>query len=145
MVVVLAVPVALAVIAACARPGPEPIRVGAPTPRQAVQQAIASRLGMPVTLEVETAGSHEDWRFLAGRPLTPDGRPIDYARTPLAPDLAESLLDDQFSALVRRDGEAGRGWQVVELSIGATDAPFIDWFERYGLPLDLASGTRETE
>lgn len=145
MVLALTVSLLLAVSVGCARTGPEPTRVGASTPRLAVQQAIASRLGMPVTLEVQTARLHGDWKFLAGRPLTPDGRPINYSRTLFAQDLVEGLFDDQFSALVRRDAQAGGGWQVVELSIGATDAPFIDWFERYGLPLDLASDPREAE
>lgn len=145
MVLALTVSVLLAVTTGCTRPVWEPKRVGAPTSRLAVQQAIASRLGMPVTLDVQTARAHRDWMFLAGRPLTGDGRPIDYTRTPFAPDVTDGLFDDQFSALVRRDAQAGGGWAVVELSLGATDAPFIDWFERYGLPLDLASRADETE
>ena len=131
MVIALAASVLLAVVAGCARTGPESTTVGASTPRLAVQQAMASRLDRPVTLDVRTARSHEDWMFLAGRPLTGDGRPIDYRRTSFAQDLAEGVFDDNFSTLVRHDAQAGRGWQVVELSIGATDAPFIDWFERF--------------
>jgi hypothetical protein len=145
MVRVLAACVLLAVSAGCMRTGPQTTQVGASTPRLAVQQAVASRLDMPVTLDVQTATAYRDWVFLAGRPLAGDGRPIDYTRTPFAPDLADGVFDDQFSALVRHRAAPGAGWGVVELSIGATDAPFVDWFERYGLPLDLASRADETE
>ena len=136
---VLAATVLLFLITGCAMRGSDTVGGGAATPRLAVQEAIASRLGMPVMLDVQLARRHQDWMFLAGRPLSADGRPIDYTRTPYAQDLAEGVFDDNFSALVRRHGQDGRGWQVVELSLGATDAPFIDWLERHGLPLDLAS------
>ena len=126
-------------VTGCSTLGPPPDEKGAPTPQQAVQQAVASRLGIAVMLEVETARSHQDWVFLAGRPLTHDGRPIDYTRTSFAQDVAEGVFDDSFSALVRREARADGEWVVVELSLGATDAPFVGWFERYGLPLDLAS------
>ena len=144
IVLALAVTSLLVLATGCAMPGAEP-RGGAPTARLAVQQAIASRLGMPVMLDVQMARAYEDWMFLAGRPLTEGGRPIDYTRTPFAQDVAEGVFDDNFSALVRRDAQGGRGWQVVELSLGATDAPFIGWFERYSLPLDLASRTENSE
>ena len=126
-------------VTGCSTLGPRTDDKGAQTPQQAVQQAIAARLGIAVMLDVETARSHQDWMFLAGRPLTEDGRPIDYTRTSFAQDVAEGAFDDSFSALVRRDARADGGWGVVELSLGATDAPFVGWFERHGLPLDLAS------
>ena len=136
---VMTVTALLSLATGCVLSVPEPPGGGAPTPRLAVQEAIAAKLGMPEMLDVEMARPHEDWMFLAGRPLTAEGRPIDYTRTPYAQDLAEGFFDDNFSALVRRRVQAAGGWDVVELSLGATDAPFIDWFERHGLPLDLAS------
>lgn len=142
---VMTVTALLFVATGCALPVPEPQGGGAPTARLAVQEAIAVKLGMPVMLDVQMARPHEDWMFLAGRPLSADGRPIDYTRTPYAQDLAEGFFDDNFSALVRRRVQSGGGWDVVELSLGATDAPFIDWFERHGLPLDLASRDNATD
>jgi hypothetical protein len=127
------------VMAGCATPPTVSVAPSAETPRAAVQQAVASRLGLPVHLQVTIERAYADWVFLAGRPLTADREPIDYLVTTYARDMAAGYLDDNFSALTRRRPTAEGGWDLIELSIGATDAPFIGWFERYDLPLDLAS------
>jgi hypothetical protein len=108
-----------------------------PTPESAIREAIARELGMAVSLEVETFREHAGWAFVAGRPLTADRAPIDYARTPYARDVEEGYFDDSFAALARRAGGRDTGWSVVELSLGATDAPFVDWPDRHGLPRTL--------
>lgn len=107
------------------------------TPQAAIEDAIAGELGMPVSLEVETFRQDGDWAFVAGRPLSADRTPIDYSATPYAQDLAEGYFDDNFVALVRRAANADTGWSLIELSVGATDAPFVDWPERHGLPRAL--------
>lgn len=112
---------------------------GAPTPRLAVQQAIEAQLDMPVSLRVDTLNTFEDWVFLAGVPLTPENKRIDYTQTKFAHDVAEGYFDDNFTALARQDELPGEGWRVVELAIGSTDAPFVGWFERYGLPMRLGA------
>ena len=77
-----------------------------------------------------------------GLPLTAEGRRIDYRRTPYADTVVDGAFDDNFVALVRRSSAEIEGWWLVELSIGATDAPFIDWQERYQLPPALVSPDR---
>ena len=117
--------------------GCAPVPVAEPifdTPESAIQEAIAEELGMPVALRVETYNHQGDWAFVTGQPLTLDREPIDYTKTPYAKDLAEGYFDDNFVALVRSEKAEGGGWVVVELSIGATDAPFVDWTERHRLP-----------
>ncbi len=111
---------------------------GEVTPVLAAIKVISEYLQMPVTLQLETFNTHQDWVYLSGLPLTLEGRPIDYRFTPLAEDFAEGFIDDNFVALVRYAADGSAGWQVVELSIGTTDAPFVDWLERYGLPAELA-------
>lgn len=98
---------------------------------------------MPVTLRVDTSNPYRDWVFLAGVPLTMQGQRIDYSQTRFAKDLAEGYFDDNFVALVRRSAPPAGGWHVIELSVGATDAPFVAWFEKYGLPTGLASSASE--
>lgn len=115
-------------------PGSEAV---ASTPEAAVRRAVAQSLGMAVSLAVDTSNLHGDWAFLAGRPLTPEGSPIDYSKTPYAKDVAEGYFDDNFVALVRRTDAGVGGWEIVELSIGATDAPFVDWPDKHGLPRAL--------
>jgi hypothetical protein len=106
----------------------------ASTPEAAVQRAVSQSLEVAVSLAIDTLNLHGDWAFLAGRPLTPEGSPIDYSKTPYAKDVAEGFFDDNFVALVRRTHAGVGGWEVVELSVGATDAPFVDWPDRHGLP-----------
>ena len=105
------------------------------SPYEAVRSAVAGQLGMPVSLRVEQARRDGSWAYLSGRPLTADGASIDYSATPFAEDMAEGFLDDNFIALLHFD--ASRGWSIIELALGATDAPFVDWPARHGVPRQL--------
>ena len=104
-----------------------------------MQRALEARLGIPVSLSVQTARAYRDWVFLAGRPLTAEGGRIDYRVTDLAQAVVDGEFDDHFVALTRRLPSPRVAWRVVELALGATDAPFVAWFEHHGLPLGLAS------
>ena len=81
---------------------------------------------MPVLLQVETFAEHADWVFIAGQPLIANQTPIDYSSVPYANDLIEGYFDDNFVALVKRSADEDPKWKVVELSIGATVASFVD-------------------
>ncbi|MCP5238198.1 MAG: hypothetical protein H6945_20920 [Zoogloeaceae bacterium] len=124
---------ALWLLAACVASVPQPSRFE--SPYAAVRSAIAGELGMPVSLRVEQERRYGAWAYLSGRPLTADGAPIDYSATPFAEDMAEGFLDDNFVALLHFD--AIRGWSITELALGATDAPFVDWPARHGVPRQL--------
>lgn len=110
---------------------------GSATPRLAVIMGISEYLKMPITLQLETANTYQNWAYLSGVPLTLEGSTIDYRLTPLAKDFAEGFVDDNFAALVRYAADGSNGWKLVELSVGATDAPFVGWLEQYGLPASL--------
>lgn len=100
---------------------------------------------MPVRLKVEIFAEHAEWVFVAGQPLTAEWTQIDYSGTPYAKDLSEGYFDDNFVALVKGSANEHAKWRVVELSIGATDAPFVDWPERYGLPRKLVMPGLDTD
>lgn len=112
--------------------------MGYATPELAARAAISARLEMPVSLKIEVSSRHPGWAFLAGQPLTTRGLPIDYSHTRYAKDLAEGFFDDNFAALLQQSDTVGT-WSTAELSLGATDAPFVAWPARYGLPMSLVS------
>ncbi len=110
---------------------------GSATPRLAVIMGISEYLQMPITLQLDASNTYQNWAYLSGFPLTLEGNPIDYRLTPLSKDFEEGFVDDNFAALVRFAEDGSNGWELVELSVGATDAPFIGWLEQYSLPASL--------
>ena len=91
---------------------------------------------MEVTLSIETLRQDNQWAFLAGIPLSSTGDRIDYSKTRFKNDIREGYFDDGFVALAKKNNESGN-WAVATLSLGATDAPFIDWPEQYQVPKKL--------
>ena len=106
------------------------------SPNDAVITAIQTELGMEVMLKVENLRKNNQWAFLTGIPLSKTGERIDYNKTRFAADIREGYFDDGFVALTKKDIKSGN-WTLIELSLGATDAPFIDWPEQYRVPKNL--------
>ena len=104
---------------------------------EVVQAAIAKELEMEVSLKIETFRQNDQWAFLSGLPLTLEGKPIDYSQTRFSVDVREGYFDDGFLALMKRKTQNVDDWTLVILSLGATDAPFVDWPERFGVPREL--------
>lgn len=98
---------------------------------QVLRQAVEYELGQAVVIDVDELRSDDQWAFVTAVSLTADRTPIDYSRTKFADDVSDGVFDDWLCALLENDG--GR-WKLVALEIGATDAPFVDWPERYGVP-----------
>lgn len=99
-----------------------------------IADRASTALGRPVGLMIHHRKRVDDWAYILGAPLELDGTPLDYDSTPYAAQSAEGMVDDVLMALARRSGQ---GWELVEFSIGATDAPFFDWSDAYGIPLSL--------
>lgn len=115
-------------------PSPSSVIAGAATTEdmlETLRKAVESELEQPVFIDVDKLRRDERWAFVTAVSLTADREPIDYSRTKFAHDVADGVFDDWLCALLQND--EGR-WTVVALEIGATDAPFVDWPERYGVP-----------
>lgn len=101
---------------------------------EALRAAVARELGQPVTLEVDKRHEDARWTFVTAVARTMDRKPVDYTRTKFADAVKGGIFDDWLCALLEREGA---GWKVVALEIGATDVPYVDWPERFGVPREL--------
>lgn len=108
----------------------------------AVREPVQSALGMAVLFKVNELRTDGEWAFLNAVPLTKDYKRIDYARTQYAKDVREGLFDDWLCALVRKQPD--QSWTVIALSIGATDAPFVDWPRRFDAPRRVVMPTADS-
>lgn len=101
------------------------------TVRVKVEQDVQSK----VLFKVETLRTEGNWAFLSVVPVTPSLTEIDYTKTKFAQQFAQGMFDNIVLALLhKKDG--GR-WQIIEYSIGATDATFVDWPLKYGIPKEI--------
>ena len=101
-----------------------------------VDQALTQRLGLPARLAIERKKREGDWIFLCGKPQMPDGTGLDYSRTTLRGRQEAGTLDDYACALLnQRNNDVA----LKELTVGDTDAPFVDWPGRYGIPGSILS------
>jgi hypothetical protein len=99
-------------------------------------KAASTELGRAVHVQTTYKRQLDHWRFVVGAPRELNGEPVDYGSTRLADQAAAGLVDDVFMALAQRsEGQ----WRLLAYSLGATDAPFFDWSERFGVPLSLFS------
>lgn len=135
---------AVAGLAACqpglapSAPRPPPVTAGSSFADRAsaIGASLSERLAAPARLDVQHERSSGAWTFACGRLVTPAGGPVDYAATTLARQAQEGILEDRACALVERT-EAG--YEVRELSVGDTDAPFVDWPRRHGIADEIIS------
>jgi hypothetical protein len=118
-------------------PAARPLDVDGRDPRRkalldALRPVIEQDLGQSVQFVVETLRERDGSAFAAVHPRTPQGRPIDFAKTSHAQRLADGALDGDtvFALLQYRDGR----WQVREYAVAPTDVAWTGWAESYGAP-----------
>ena len=118
-----------------------PAQTEGASPREQILAALAHPVSVELTqavrLEVEELRYDDGWAFVSAVARTASGAPIDYSRTKFAQDVEDGYFDDWLCALLSRDSD---GWRVVALEIGVTDAPFVDWPDRYGAPPEIVLG-----
>lgn len=88
-------------------------------------------LQTPVVFVVRTMNVSNSWAFVALDPQHPGGGRIDPASTPLDMREHDGLT---IYALLRNTGS---GWQMVDWSIGPTDAAWAPWASRFGAPAEI--------
>lgn len=117
-----------------------PIRTpSAGTPeRKAIMDALRSPvqadLRQAVIFKVKDLRVTDEWAFLNGEPLQPNGSRVDYRNTRYQERIREGIFDNGISALMRkRQGQ----WHVIAYSIGHTDIIYGNWDREYGVPRAL--------
>lgn len=97
----------------------------------AVAAPARERLGKPVALAVRTLDVRDGWAFLLADMQEPDGRPLDYAGTPMQEAARAGAVSTVCAALLRQGPE---GWSVVATAFGPTDVAWEGWSAEYGAP-----------
>lgn len=110
--------------------------VGSPE-RQAIFDAlrvvVADRLQIapPVFVVSQLNVIDRAFAYVAARPVTSDGAPIDYTRTTMAEDWAAGFQDDLVLAFLVHSGGA---WTVAEIDLLPSDWVAPSWADAYGAP-----------
>jgi hypothetical protein len=98
-----------------------------------VQSSIETQLAQPVGLAVEFDQTAGPWQLICGTVTAPGGGEL-VADT----DTTDALLAESRDVCALLDiSDIPR---VVELDIGSTDMPAMDWLEQYDLPPELLQG-----
>ncbi len=84
-----------------------------------------------VLFKVETLRTDGNWAFLSAVPVTSSLAEIDYTKTKFAQQYEQGMFDNVVAALLKKNDVR---WQIIEYSIGATGADFVDWPLKYGVP-----------
>ncbi|RLA22484.1 MAG: hypothetical protein DRQ62_07875 [Gammaproteobacteria bacterium] len=87
-----------------------------------------------VLFKVETLRTDGHWAFLSAVPVTASLAKIDYTKTKFAQQYEQSMFDNVVTALLKKNDVR---WQIIEYSIGATGADFVDWPLKYGVPKEV--------
>jgi len=98
----------------------------------ALRIPVEAKLKQPVVFKVDGISVKEGWAFVQGQPLRPDGRQLDYSKTPYAQAVKDGLFGYDVDALLRFKGGV---WTVVKYYIGATDVEWLSWAKDYGAPV----------
>lgn len=114
-----------------------PLRKGiADVARHSAEQ----RLSREVKLRVRHLAVDGAWAFLFAEMQGPDGKPVDYAGTPLAQAAREGVVSRAFAALLHREGSR---WTITASSVGPTDVAWQEWSRQYDAPAQLFDGAGE--
>ncbi len=97
----------------------------------ALRVPVQKELKQKIKFKVERLKVQRGWAFLYGQPIQLNGKPVDYRRSKYQEAIKAGMFDDNFAALLRKQG--GK-WRVVTHRIGMTDVAWIDWDKRYGAP-----------
>lgn len=125
---------ALAAAPALAQSRPVTPKPGSPD-RKAIcdtlRGLVEKELKQPVVFKIDRLKVQNGWAFLLGVPKQPNGKGIDYRRTPHREAFEAGAFGDDVMALFRKRG--GR-WHVVTHIVGATDVAYEGWDRKYGAP-----------
>lgn len=124
-------------LTACARAQSRPTT---PKPGSAERRAIVNALRPTVrksikqnaVFRIDHLKVQNGWAFLRGKPLQPNGKPLDYRGTEYEEAIKQGAFDDGIYALLRK--RPGAKWRVVVYNIGATDVVWSSWEYQHKAP-----------
>lgn len=103
--------------------------------RKAIMDAaripIGNELGQRVIFVVSVLRTDDNWAFLQATPVQPNGKAINWLKTPYASDWRADVMSDVIMVLLKREGGQ---WRTMDYVIGPTDVHWYVWLEPYGLP-----------
>lgn len=99
-----------------------------------VLAAAQKQVSQVAMLELHKYRADGQWAYVTAIPQGEKNGRIDYTKTSFAADYADGFFDNWLCALAQK--EAG-GWRLVAFEFGATDAPFVDWPEKFGVSAQL--------
>jgi hypothetical protein len=100
----------------------------------ALRIPVEKELRKKVVFKIDHLKVLDDWAFIRGIPLQPDGNAMDYQGTPHQEAIKEGMFDDGICALLKKQGDK---WTVIIYQIGATDVPWVGWSEEYKAPASI--------
>ncbi len=97
----------------------------------AARGPIQDEIGLPILFVVDVLNTDGHWAYLQGRPVNPDGTPLDWRRTRFAQEMADGFMSDVVMVLMRKDfGQ----WGTLDYVLGPTDVAWYEWVTRHDLP-----------
>lgn len=102
----------------------------------AARTPVSRALRQKIIFAVSVLRSDGHWAYLQAVPHRPNGKKLNWSRTPYANDWKNDVMSDVVMVLLRKDG---RRWKAIDHVIGPTDVHWVGWLDQYGLPKALFS------
>ncbi|MBF0545340.1 MAG: hypothetical protein HQM08_12950 [Candidatus Riflebacteria bacterium] len=100
-----------------------------------LEKEVMKDLGKKALLQVDHLMVCNEWAFLRGRPLEPNGNKMDYSKTKYCPEIKEGIFDDGICALMKKYKR--KKWQVKIFKIGSIESPWTEWSEKFKAPKEI--------
>jgi len=128
----LTVVVAVSAAAQVATPAPgTPFRTAI---LDAVRRMVEAEVGPPVAFVVNDMRVLGEWAFVDLTPQRPGGGAIEYVYSRYQAAVDAGAFDNNVIALLRM---TPTGWLVYQYALGATDVPWIGWWDFYPVPPEV--------
>ena len=95
---------------------------------------VEKTLTIPVKLDATVLNTLDNYIYVAGNMLQPDGKPLDFSKTPLKEGAEEGFVSESVFGLLKKENGA---WRVLAKAVGPTDMPVVCWWKDYGAPKAL--------
>ena len=100
----------------------------------AVRPMVEAEVGPPVEFVVNDMRVLGEWAFVSLTPRRPGGGAIEYVYTRYQTAWENDMFGYTVSALLRL---TPKGWLVYQYDFGATDVPWIGWWNYYPVPQEV--------